>query len=275
MMKVLIVIPTWKRAKILDKIDLALLKQEVDVLWIGDAEDYVFRTGKYINVDKNFVESLNVGLRYAIRNNYDWVIFFDDDVIPNENYMQNFIERVEHSDFVCVGGALNSSGNETEKPCIHFDGSTSGKQWMFYPKDMTEVGCLMGCNWAVRLDVVRKLGIQFDEGLSRVGYRSETDFQMFLKKAGYRIYLDPKLWVIHLEEKTGSFSAYEDNNYWRGHDHARFSIKHFGLLRSFIGILFTNRSSPRPIWQGVPAALIGKYDLNWYRGYLDYLVSLR
>lgn len=282
-MKYIVIIPTWKRGEILHYLEKRLIEDKIPSIWVGDSGNYNIKSGIYIKTNKSFVESLNIGLKKAIELGYDWAIFLDDDAIPNKSYFKSFEEL--HTGKVCIGGSaltkfkLSREGNvydikiehkDYERPKVNFDGSVTGKHWRYYPDKLTEVDHLMGCNWAINLEIIKKHNIEFDEKLSRLGFRSETDFQTRLKKLGYKIYFHKDLHVFHMEYKLGSFSEYEKNNYWRGYDHARFAIKNFGKLKSLIGILFTNLSSPRPIWQLPILILKDKDYIYWYTGFFTY-----
>ncbi len=62
-----------------------------------------------------------------------------------------------------------------------------------------EVDILPGCNWAVRAEVFREVG-GFDESYDiGTAYREETDLQIRIKKAGYRLLFEPRTFVIHKE----------------------------------------------------------------------------
>ena len=270
MNRILVVIPTKDRECL--AWNLMALKaqkaQNFDVLVIGSSKVEIPKDYRYIKTDKNFVESLNLGLETALKESYEWVVFFDDDSIP-VNYYFDYFDHASKGE-TCVGGSCSFLAKHSGIPKIHFDGSVSGSLESFYGMNPAYVGHLQGCNWAVKLSEVGD--IRFDEHLSRVGFRSETDFQVRLKKKGVKLLWHPALTVNHLNWKGGSFDTIK-NNYWRGYDHCHYVLKNFGFWPAIIGILLTNRTSPRPLWQGIPAALLGKYDLDWYRGFWARLIK--
>lgn len=269
-MRVLVVVPTWKRKEALERITKALKRQSeqnFDALFIGDAQDFDLVGFMYLQTDANCIKSLNMGIEFALENGYDWIVFFDDDSVPHTEYFKAFKHAVYGE--VCVGGPCSLNREECGKlPKVNFDGSLSGDFRRFYRNDPTYVDHVQGCNWAVKTKVIRKHNLRFDEELSRVSFRSETDFQQSLKKYGYKILFHPALGVNHLNMDEGSFQKYDRDDFWRGFDHAHFSIKHFGAINSLIGILFTG-SHPKPIWIGLLLSLfrIRKGYHHWYTGY--------
>ncbi len=238
---------------------------------------------RYLPSGLSLIRSLELGLSIAMDEGYDWAIIFDDDVIPAERYIDEFVRYSGEGLFegaCCVGGSAPDPRHDFKQsdrpvPTVHWDGTISGDYRKFSAGARVRVGHLQGCNWAIRLELAKKHGIHFDEGLSRVAFRLETDFQLRLAREGYAIYWFPGLGVKHLNYTKGSFADFERDNYWRGHDHALFAIKNFGLARGLCGVLLSGRH-PRPAWIGIPATILGRGDhISFYAGFLDFALGKR
>lgn len=290
--RILIIIPTWDRDELLDRLESALLRQMrygVDAVIIGrfgERRSKKFSASggalEYVRSGLSLVDSLELGLGMAADGQYDWAVIFDDDVIPDEGYIYNFIRYHEDGLFegaCCVGGSapdprFHFRTGPRPVPSVHWDGTVSGDYRKFSAPRRTEVGHLQGCNWAINIGLMKAHGIHFDAGLSRVAFRLETDFQVRLARNGYKIYWFPGLGITHLNYTKGSFADFERDNYWRGHDHALYAIKNFGLLPGLCGILLTG-CHPKPAWLGVPASLLGRSDyLSFYAGFVDYALGM-
>lgn len=91
-------------------------------------------------------------------------------------------------------------------------------------KESVEVDYLEACNYAVRKDLVRKVG-GFDEGYVELGEWHEPDLCFKIRKLGYKLLFNPKAKLYHLVSQGGVFSA-RSQTYSRARNFIRFYFKH-------------------------------------------------
>lgn len=75
----------------------------------------------------------------------------------------------------------------------------------------------------------------FDENYDGTSYREESDFQLSVRRAGWRILYEPRALVVHKDPKIGGYRGYAlmERMYWKARNHAYFLLKHFRGLRLF------------------------------------------
>jgi len=131
----------------------------------------------------------------------DYVAYIDDDAVATPNWVVNILGFIKlHPDVVAFGGPYTSSN------------ALSLPSWI--PKELTVMEIkanvarpivlphewLTGTNMIFRRSVLKELG-GFDEGLgvtpTRRSYGEETDLLIRLHNAGYAIWYDPKIKVLH------------------------------------------------------------------------------
>lgn len=148
--------------------------------------------------------ALNAGLAHA---EGDLVVFTDDDVLPNSDWLVEFRAAAEaHPSFSLFGGAIVPHWEiAPEDWLLKWEGSIlaiTDPAWDDGPIAPT---LLFGPNMAVRSDVLRA-GFKFDESLGPVGKRyrmgEDTDFVQRLGLAGYRAWHCKRAAVAHMIRKT-------------------------------------------------------------------------
>ena len=146
----------------------------------------------------------NAGLDY-IANKGQIVIFFDDDFIPADNYLEQ-VEEIFTTDPEIVGvtGNLMADGAHT--------GSLSFEQGLAIlegpsprpaaPDEATS--WLYGCNMAIRYEAAREL--RFDEALPLYGWQEDVDYSSNLSNYG-KLVRTSKLTGVHLGTLRGRTSG--------------------------------------------------------------------
>lgn len=138
---------------------------------------------------------------------FDVITFFDDDFIPEDNYLR-LVEQafLEHLDWAVVMGHVVKDGART-----------AGLSWPeglqvlaaeranipVEPKIVDHVGAY-GCNMSIRMKFVGDL--RFDERLVLYGWQEDIDFTSQLRRFGRVIGLST-LRGVHLGLKTGRVSG--------------------------------------------------------------------
>lgn len=81
---------------------------------------------------------------------------------------------------------------------------------------------------AIRVDVISK-GVRYDLNYWGTGYREESDFQLQIRKLGYRIVYEPRFYAIHLCLEEGGNRTLNDavqRFYWKARNNTYFIKKH-------------------------------------------------
>jgi GT2 family glycosyltransferase len=151
-----------------------------------------------IENDYGLAKARNVGWKKA---KGEYVVYIDDDAVATNDWVANILQFIKlHPDVVAFGGPYTSL-NEAVLPT-----------WI--PRDLTamEIAAkvarpiilphewLTGTNMIFRKSVLKELG-GFDEALgvtpTRRSYGEETDLLIRIHNAGYAIWYDPKIRVLH------------------------------------------------------------------------------
>ncbi len=152
---------------------------------------------------------------YAIeRSKGDIILFIDDDVRMQPNYLQNHAKNYQEKPNVgAVAGRvfdrmkLSDSGGDLTIETLSPEAMNPGIAW--YHIDLVhtikpqQVLSARGCNMSFRREVFDKYGLRFDERFRGSAVREESDFCLRFRKTGYIIWYDPEASLIHLGEETG------------------------------------------------------------------------
>lgn len=217
-----------------------------------------------------FAEGNNVGIRYAMERDFDYIVILNNDTIVNNKLLQELIAGFENNNKIgiVVPKILFAKGFEYHKE--NYTSSEKGKviwyaggiiDWrnvMGYHRGVDEVDrgqydkaeetdYATGCCFMIRRTVLEKVGL-FDARFFL--YYEDNDLSMRVKKAGFSIYYAPKalLWHKNAGSAGGSGSALQD--YYITRNRLLFGIKHaplrakVSLLKESIWLLKNGR-----VWQ--------------------------
>ena len=156
----------------------------------------------------------------------------DDDVAPEPTCLERLLEDVE-PDVGCVGGlaltppvamATRLASNKIEDVMW-----APNKQWFRQESQVPEDVDHLHCTFLYRKGIAH-----YDLALSPVAHTEETLFTYAIKRAGYRVLLEPKAVNWHLRNPEGGIRSYGDPGLWQ-HDEQHFRTKMLEL-----GIRFSN-----------------------------------
>ncbi|MEY9559427.1 glycosyltransferase family 2 protein [Sinorhizobium fredii] len=138
---------------------------------------------------------------------FDVVTFFDDDFIPQDNYLQLLEEAFqEHQNWAVVMGHVVKDGAQSAglswAEALQVL-ATERTQARLEPKVVDHVGAY-GCNMSIRASLVGDL--RFDERLALYGWQEDIDFTSQLRRVGRVVGLNT-LRGIHLGLKIGRVSG--------------------------------------------------------------------
>ena len=126
----------------------------------------------------------------ALKDDYDVIVFFDDDYVPSKYALQN-IEAVFSQNPEIVGTTGNVIEDGIKGPGLSYeDASKIVSEYDAKPSPtnimMRDVDSLYGCNMAIRCSAIGDL--QFDENLPLYGWLEDVDFTNQLLKTGRLVY---------------------------------------------------------------------------------------
>ncbi|PWQ98713.1 glycosyltransferase [Leucothrix arctica] len=215
--EVSIIVPTYRRLGVLKNCLQAIEQMEGEIGEIliicrsvddKDTHRWLVATAvekekwKIIDVDQpGVVHAINSGLDVATK---DFIAIFDDDAVPRRNWLNLVLDQYKDDDVGAVGGrdVVDVNGVKLDRPevkvagVIDFWGNLIGNHHLVVGK-ARDVDALKGCNWSFRRSAIGTgrldsrllgMGAQFD---------NELLFCLNIRKAGWRIRLDPNAIVDH------------------------------------------------------------------------------
>ncbi len=107
---------------------------------------------------------------------------------------------------------------------VSYDSNYEGKFLAFPSKALSQPAHLEGTNWAMRTELIRKVG-GFDLAFDGVAEWFDTDVEFKIKKLGYQLRYNPKAYLYHLLGKGSHFSE-RFEGFGRLKNWLRFHIRH-------------------------------------------------
>ena len=171
-------------------------------------------------------EARNNGIRNSVG---DIVIFTDDDVITDPEFVNNHVRAHDKYDVV-QGRVIEQEMVPAKKPLwlnrwIKFSGSDNC---------ITEgpVNVITGCNFSFKRNVIEQVGY-FDEFFARLALREDADFGYRCYRAGICMGFSPHACLKHLRSPTGGVGGgirnmFFDETYYMYDMY--FARKHFSKL---------------------------------------------
>lgn len=157
-----------------------------------------------IFAEKGLPRQRNAGLRH-VEGKTDVVVFFDDDFVPADTYLQKLEEIFTLRPNV-VGATAKLLADGIKTPGIAFEEAV-GMVEAHVPVDIVReqpLPALYGCNLCVRLSAAQD--IWFDERLPLYGWQEDVDYSYRLGQNGTLVYTN-LLTGVHLGAKGGRTSG--------------------------------------------------------------------
>ena len=125
----------------------------------------------------------------------DVVIFFDDDFVPADDYLEE-VAKAFSSDEALVGLTGDLAADGINIGSIDFDDAVAELSELGHnPGKLRPRKALYGCNMAIRLSAAK--GMRFDENLPQYAWLEDIDFTFQLGRRG-RLASGPMITGIHL-----------------------------------------------------------------------------
>ncbi len=228
-----VIIPTYKREQALvDSIE-DVLKQDYphfEVIVVDQTLEHTTEVESFLHSasDNKQIKwyrvdwaSLPKARNYGVnRAEGEIVIFIDDDVQLEEDYIANHIRNYLNNDR--IGGVAGrvfdrmkqsdaqkgAQGYSTElKESLAPEASDPGLAWyhldFVYLIKPQKIITARGCNMSFRRDIFTKHNIWFDERFKGSAVREESDFCLRIRSTDYHIWFDPEAKLVHLGEELG------------------------------------------------------------------------
>lgn len=196
-------------------------------------------------INVGFAAACNQGLRYALRDGADYIVFLNNDTI----FDSDFLELLSIS--------MDNSGADALSPLISFYPSKnrvwySGGRFRVLAGytpihenyrgllngakiDSRFVDFASGCCLIVRRKLIEEIG-GFDENY--FVYWEDADFCYRMIKSGYRIYFSNTPTLYHIGSASTGGSNSEFSIYQYNKNHVIFLRKHFGMPMTFLAFFY-------------------------------------
>ncbi|WP_195951855.1 glycosyltransferase family 2 protein [Clostridium saudiense] len=231
-MNICCVVVTYNRKKLLLECINALQNQTYKLSKIiiidnnsnDGTEKYLYENGVFESdiIDYQY-QSKNLGgaggfyqgIRKSLQEHYDWVWIMDDDTIPTENALENFIIALdvlkeEKVSFLC-SKVIGINNEEMNLPSIskRLD-ENSYPIWMKYlNKSIIEVEDATFVSLLVRTDAIKKVGLPWKEFFI---WGDDTEYTMRLTTMYGTAYVVGNSVVIHKRLGPSNLSILEEEN---------------------------------------------------------------
>ena len=257
--KVAVIIVNWKKYDITSSCIESILNSTNSnfkiILVDNESDNKKVKNFKYRNKIKiiqnkkneGFSKANNIGIDYALKNNYDYTILINNDTIVEKNLIEVLLKTAQAKNFSVVqplilkynGKEIWNAGGRINYFFGNFITRKKVGNSLNSSHELTE--WLTGCCCLFKTKIFKEIG-KLDERF--FAYYEDVDFSLRLKKYGYKIGFTSKTHVYHYE----SFSSISNNSkggklsphihYLNIRNHILILKKHSDLFNSFGTRLF-------------------------------------
>lgn len=254
-----IIIPVYNRWHFTKECILSLQNQSYPYYKVV-LVDHGSTDGTSENVEKNFpevvvikgndtmwwAEATNLGISYAIKNELDYILTLNNDLVIDENYLFSLIEISKQYPNSIIGSVSVDINN---RDVIAFAGTKWNKYTAKYykptfngesvsalrkKKSYIESDLLPGRGTLIPIDIFKKTG--FFDSLSFPQYMADEDFSLRARRLGYSLIISTNSIVYSHILETGVNDILKKNN------------KFLYLKKTFTSIKSPNKLSIRWKW---------------------------
>ena len=252
--KVAIIVVNWKKYDITSSCIESILNSTNSnfkiILVDNESDNKKVKNFKYKNEieiiqnkkNEGFSKANNIGIDYAIKNNFDYTILINNDTIVEKNLIEVLLKTAQAKNFSVVqplilkynGKEIWNAGGRINYFFGNFITRKKVGNSLNSSHELTE--WLTGCCCLFKTKIFKEIG-KLDE--SFFAYYEDVDFSLRLKKHGYKIGFTSKTHIYHYE----SFSSISNNSkggklsphihYLNIRNHILILKKHSDLFNSF------------------------------------------
>lgn len=191
-----------------------------------------------------FAGGNNIGIEFAMKNNADYVLLLNNDTIVEEDFLCKLVETAEKDNRVgAVGGKIfyfddkeklwyaGAKINKFNGKTYH-EGVNKNDSKKYSIEKETEY--ITGCMMLVSKEAIEKVGMMDD---SYFLYYEETDWNVKIKQAGYKLMYNPSSVIYHkISQSTKELNyimvCYYDRNSYH------FIMNNFGIINRMYMFLY-------------------------------------
>ena len=220
--KVAVIVVNWKKYDITSSCIESILNSTNSnfkiILVDNESDNKKVKKFKYRNEIKiiqnkkneGFSKANNIGIDYALKNNYDYTILINNDTVVDKNLIEVLLRTAQAKNFSVLqplilkynGKEIWNAGGRINYFFGNFITRKKVGNSLNSSQELTE--WLTGCCCLFKTKIFKEIG-KLDE--SFFAYYEDVDFSLRLKKHGYKIGFTSKTHVYHYE----SFSSISNN----------------------------------------------------------------
>ena len=219
-------------------VDNASPNDNPDIIKEGFPEVNLIKSAKNLG----FAGGNNLGVKQA---KGDYLLFINNDTIVPEGFIEPLVETLE--DNPEIGMVSPKIKFHWDSTLIQYAGYTAMNKWTirnssigYHQKDngdfdeARETESIHGAAMMVPKKVVEEVGMMTEIYFL---YYEEHDWAEMIKRAGYKIYYQPKSFILHKESvSTGKFSPLK--TYYISRNRILFARRNFKTLELLVSLLF-------------------------------------
>lgn len=187
-----------------------------------------------------FCEGNNVGIRYALKNNSDYLFILNNDTVVDKYILKCFVKVAENNDEMCIYApkicfydrptVINSCGTTLNwlklRPRVGECGQDDNGKFT----EVVEKDIFPGAALFMKKDVIEKIGM-FETGFFLI--HEDADLCLRSKKSGCKNLLVPQAIVYHKTQMSMGKHPFL-TNYYSTRNFLYVARKHAGLLNKFL-----------------------------------------
>ena len=263
-----VTLPSWLNSEGVSKVFIMAQASSKDIL-----EKYKNIISKYEKSGKlvcklilkklGSVKARNILLEMASKYNYRYIVMIDDDLLQlDKKSLMIMIRDLELDNKIGVVGGRVIVSKRRRDPDFFLNlplnladliSRLTGYIFVDAKHGPRYVEYMPGF-FMIKKEVLDK-GVRYDEIFNTpTGFREESDFQLQIKHLGYRLFYDPRVYVVHLTTEIGGNRpkiSMRGRIFWKAHNHTIF-------------ILRWNKSTVKRIWYLFFSVLILTLYRMWY-----------
>lgn len=235
-LSVSVVVPNWNGEDFLQQcIDSLIVQtQNVSIIVVengstDDSDKILAKYGKKItvlkqNINLGFAGGVNVGIKYALENNADYVALFNNDAIADKNWLKNMVDVIQENNDVGIvtckflhqgDNKLDSTGDFYTIYGLPFPRGRGQIDSGQFDKDNLVFGASGGAS-LYNCIMLTQIGL-FDEDY--FAYFEDVDISFRAQLAGWKVYYEPTALAYHhiggTSSKINGFATYQTaKNFW-------------------------------------------------------------
>lgn len=205
--KASVIVPFTRRSFILRIINSLISESKnLEIIIVGKGSAFAKKYNSKVQAiePKNLLnpsQARNLGAKAA---KGDFLVFIDDDCIPQKDWLKENIKALKNSSIGAVGGKVVGGSNKYFARALDFSNFT------FVQNTKQKEMPLCAASFGMRKDIFKNIGGFNEEML--IG--EDTDLSMRLKSKGFKTIYNPNIKVLHMHKRENfkDLIKYQFNN---------------------------------------------------------------